>query len=289
MLWRCRQHAFDLSHRVLVMGIVNVTPDSFSDGGRFLDPDAAVAQALRLAEEGADIIDLGGESSRPGAQSLPPEKEWSRLKPVFERLGRRSGLCLSVDTWKSEVAERALQSGASIVNDITALRGDPRMVELSARSGAGVILMHMQGTPADMQRDPRYEDVTVEIRQFLAERLAFARGHGVADEALAVDPGLGFGKTTEHNFEILARLRELAPLDRPLVVGASRKSFIGRVLDLPAGERLEGSLAAAVAAVLSGARVVRVHDVRATLRALKVAEAILAAEGERVTVAAKAR
>jgi dihydropteroate synthase len=199
------------------------------------------------------------------------------LKPVFERLGRAGGACLSVDTSKSEVADRALQSGAALVNDVTALRGDPRMVEVVARRPAGVILMHMKGTPATMQRDPTYQDVAREIREFLAERLALARAHGVSEDRLAVDPGIGFGKTAEDNLEILARLEEFAPLGRPLVVGASRKSFIGRVLDLPVEQRLEGSLAAAVAAVLAGARVLRVHDVLATVRAVRVAEAIRAA------------
>jgi dihydropteroate synthase len=274
MLWRCGRHEFDLSERVLVMGIVNVTPDSFSDGGRFVDPDAAVAQALRLAEEGASIVDLGGESTRPGAPAVGAEEEWRRLKPVFERLGREAGVCLSVDTSKSEVAERALHSGACVVNDVTALRGDARLVEVAAKLGAGVILMHMRGTPADMQADPRYDDAAQEIRCFLAERLAFARARGVAEERLAVDPGLGFGKTTDHNLELVARLDEIASLGRPVVVGASRKSFIGKVLDLPLEERLEGSLAAAVAAVLAGARVIRTHDVRATLRAVRLAGAI---------------
>jgi dihydropteroate synthase len=274
MIWRCGRHTFDLSHRVLVMGILNVTPDSFSDGGRFLDPDAAVAHALRMVEEGADLLDLGAASTRPGAVAVSPEEEWRRLRPVFERLGHNSRIVLSVDTSSSVVAELALRSGACVVNDVTALRGDARMVEVAAQLGAGVILMHMRGTPATMQNNPTYDDVTGEIRQFLAERLAFARGHGVSEDRLAVDPGVGFGKTAEQSLEILARLSELEPLGRPVVIGASRKSFIGKVLDLPIEDRLEGSLAAAVTAVLAGARMVRAHDVRATRRAVDLAEAI---------------
>jgi dihydropteroate synthase len=281
MIWRCGPYRFDLSRRVLVMGIVNVTPDSFSDGGRFLDPDAAAAHALRLIEEGADLLDLGGESTRPGAQPVGADEEWRRLGPVFERLGRQPGVCLSVDTSQSAVAERALQSGASVINDITALRGDPRMVEMAARSGAGVVLMHMRGTPASMQQGPRYDDVVREVREFLAERLAFARANGVSEDRLATDPGIGFGKTAEHNWELLARLGELDALGRPLLVGVSRKSFIGKLLDLPVDDRLEGSLAAATAAVLAGARIVRAHDVRATVRAVRVAEAVRAGARER--------
>jgi dihydropteroate synthase len=277
MIWRCGRHTFDLSHRVHVMGILNVTPDSFSDGGRFLDPDAAVAHALRLSEEGADLLDLGGVSTRPGATPVTPQEEWRRLSPVFERLGHNSRLCLSIDTSSSVVAELALRSGACVVNDVTALRGDARMVEVAAQLGAGVILMHMRGTPATMQNHPAYDDVAGEIRQFLAERLAFARGHGVSEDRLAVDPGIGFGKTAEQSLEILARLPELEALGRPIVIGASRKSFIGKLLDLPIEDRLEGSLAAAVAAVLGGARIVRAHDVRATRRAVDLADAVRAA------------
>src|SRR5262249_18747661 len=240
MIWRCGRHTFDLSHRVLVMGILNVTPDSFSDGGRFLDPDAAVAHALRLAEEGADLLDVGGVSTRPGATPITPQEEWRRLSPCLERLGHNSRLCLSIDTSSSVVAELALRSGACVVNDVTALRGDARMVEVAAQLGAGVILMHMRGTPATMQADPRYDDVAGEIRHFLAERLAFARGHGVSEDRLAIDPGVGFGKTAEQSVEILARLAELEPLGRPIVIGASRKSFIGKVLDLPIEDPLEG-------------------------------------------------
>ncbi len=259
------------------MGVVNVTPDSFSDGGRFLDPAAAIAHARRLADEGADLIDLGAESTRPGAAPVPAEEQVRRLAPVVEALARESRACLSIDTADARVAERMLDRGAHVVNDVSAL-ADPRMAGVVAQRGGGLVLMHMQATPRTMQEDPRYDDAAREVRAFLAARLAVATAAGVTADRVALDPGIGFGKTVRHNLELLARLDELAALGRPLVIGVSRKRFLGVLLDdLPTDQRLEGGLAAAAIAVHLGAHVVRTHDVRATARAVRVAAAIAGA------------
>src|SRR5262245_43735773 len=244
MLWRCRDVSFELDARALVMGVVNITPDSFSDGGRFLSPQAALARARQLLAEGADLLDLGAESTRPGSRPVPPEEQWHRLAPVLEQLSNQAETVVSVDTASASVAERALEAGARVVNDVTAL-GDPSMAGLVASAGAGVVLTHMRGTPADMQRDPRYDDVAREVADPLTRRVEAARAGGIEDRQLALDPGIGFGKTTRHNLELLARLETLADLGRPVLVGVSRKSVIGRVLDLPVDQRLEGGLAAA--------------------------------------------
>ena len=283
MLWRCRDRVFDLTGRTLVMGIVNITPDSFSDGGRFFAPEAALAHARRLVAEGADLLDLGAESTRPGSQPVPDDEQWRRLAPVLAGLAGETPACLSVDTASAAVAERALAAGAQIVNDVTAL-GDPGMAGLVAGRGAGLVLMHMRGTPADMQHDPRYQDAASEVAARLAERLEAARAAGIADERVALDPGIGFGKAVRHSLELVARLEALAALGRPVLIGVSRKSFIGQVLDRPVGERLEGSLAATAVAVFNGARIVRTHDVAATVRAVRVAEALRGARdhGDRV-------
>jgi dihydropteroate synthase len=256
-----------------LMGIVNVTPDSFSDGGEFLEAEAAIAHGRHLASEGAEILDVGGESTRPGAAEVSAEEELRRVLPVIEALAGE-GLRVSVDTSKAAVAERALEAGAEIVNDITAL-GDPAMASVCAASGCGLVLMLMKGTPRTMQENPVYEDVTREVRDFLAERLARAAEAGVAEERVWIDPGIGFGKTTDHNLELIERLGELRELGRPVVLGASRKSFLGRLTGRDVDERLGGSLAAAVLGVARGADVLRVHDVRETREALVVAEAIL--------------
>jgi dihydropteroate synthase len=274
MLWRCRNHVLDLTRRTAVMGIVNVTPDSFSDGGRFATAEAAVRHGLALAEEGADILDVGGESTRPGSEPVARDEELRRVISVIEGLRAQSALPISIDTTKAEVARRSLEAGADIINDVTALRGDPAMARVAADSGAGVVLMHMLGAPRTMQLDPRYDDVVAEVGVFLRERLEAAVAAGIEAERIALDPGIGFGKTLEHNMEILRRLGELTPLGRPILVGPSRKAFIGAILDLPVAERVEGTAAAVVAAVLAGARVVRVHDVRAMVRAARVAESI---------------
>jgi dihydropteroate synthase len=259
--------------RVLVMGIVNVTPDSFSDGGQFADADRAVARARALTAAGADLIDVGGESTRPGAKPVSVEEELRRVLPVIEQL---RDLVVSVDTTKASVAEAALRAGAQVVNDISALRFDPRMVEVIGQHGAGVVLMHMQGTPATMQTNPRYTDVVREVRQFLAERIEFALAQGMAREQIAIDPGIGFGKTVEHNLELLARLEELTGLGCPVLVGASRKSFLGKITGREPGERLAGSVAVATWAVARGARIVRAHDVAETRDAVRVVESLQA-------------
>ena len=280
MMWRCRERTFDLGARSLVMGIVNVTPDSFSDGGRFLAPDAAIAHARRLIAEGADLVDLGAESTRPGAEPVPAEEQIRRLLPALEALAA-DGACVSVDTASAAVARRALAAGAAVVNDVSAL-GDPEMPGVVAEAGAGLVLMHMRGTPRTMQQDPRYGDAAREVAEWLGARLAGARRAGIAAERVALDPGIGFGKTPRHNFELLARLEELAALGRPVLVGVSRKSFLGKhegegLPDVPPDQRLEGGLAATAVAVFLGARIVRTHDVAATARAVRIADRLRAA------------
>jgi len=259
------------TRRTLIMGILNVTPDSFSDGGQFANVEAAVRHADAMWKEGADILDVGGESSRPGAIPVGVEEELQRVLPVIERL--RAPL-VSVDTTKAVVAERALAAGARIVNDISALRQDPGMVDVVRAAGAGVVLMHMQGTPETMQNHPRYANVTGEVREFLAERIAWAEAHGIRKTQIAVDPGIGFGKTVEQNLELLAQLESLRSLGCPVLVGASRKSFLGKTLGRDASERLAGSLAVAAWAVAHHAGVLRVHDVKETVDVARMMEAI---------------
>jgi dihydropteroate synthase len=257
-----------------LMGVVNVTPDSFSDGGLYLDPGAAIRHGEELARAGAAILDVGGESTRPGAEEVALEEELRRVVPVIEGLAG-GGATVSVDTSKAAVAAAALDAGAEIVNDVTALRGDPEMTALCADRGATVVLMHMLGTPRTMQRDPVYEDVVADVKAFLAERMEAAVAAGVAEERIWLDPGIGFGKTAAHNLELLRRLAELRELGRPLVVGTSRKSFIGKVDGSDAGERLGGTIASSVLAVAEGAEVLRVHDVAEVAQAMAVAGAIL--------------
>jgi dihydropteroate synthase len=258
-----------------IMGVVNVTPDSFSDGGRYLDPGAAVEHGRRLAAEGAHILDVGGESTRPGAADVPAAEELRRVLPVVEGLAG-AGPTVSIDTSKAAVAEPALDAGAGYVNDVTAFRGDPGLAGLVASRDVPCCLMHMLGTPRTMQDDPRYDDVVSEVKAFLAERLAFAVAEGVAEERVMLDPGIGFGKTIDHNLELLARLGEIAALGRPVVVGVSRKSFLGAITGREADERAVATAAANVLALERGASVFRVHDVRETLDALAVAAATLA-------------
>jgi dihydropteroate synthase len=268
------ERAFDCSERTLVMGIVNVTPDSFSDGGRFLDVDAAVAHAARLAADGADLIDVGGESTRPGSDPVPAAEEIARVVPVIGALaGAVPGAPVSIDTRKAEVAEAALDAGAAIVNDVSA-GGDPRMFDVVRERGASLVLMHMKGEPKTMQASASYDDVVAEVRAYLLERLGTARDAGIDAERIAVDPGIGFGKDLGHNLELIRRIDELTDLGRPVLVGPSRKRFIGAILDLPEGERTEGTLAAVAWMVAKGAHVVRVHDVREVVRAVRVVDAI---------------
>ena len=269
-----------LSERVHIMGIVNVTPDSFSDGGLFLDRDAAIDHGLRLAEDGADILDVGGESTRPGAEPVPPDEEIDRVVPVVEALAAKSDVPVSVDTSKASVARRAFDAGAQIVNDVSAGRFDPELLPLAAERTAPVVLMHMLGDPRTMQRDPRYSDVVGEIASFLEERADTAVAAGVARERIVVDPGFGFGKTRAHNLVLLRRLRELRCLGFPILAGTSRKSFIGATLgDLPVEERLEGTAATVALSVANGASLVRVHDVREMTRVVRMVEAVQAAAG----------
>jgi dihydropteroate synthase len=267
------------STRCLVMGVLNVTPDSFSDGGRYLDHQAAVAHGLALAAEGADLLDVGGESSRPGAIYVDERTELDRVLPVIEALAGAVDVPISIDTRKSRVARAALAAGAGMVNDVSAGRDDPDLLGVAAGAGAAVVLMRMQGTPATMQDDPRYGDVLAEVEAFLQERLVVAEAAGVPGEALVVDPGIGFGKRDEHNYALLGGLARLARLGHPVLVGTSRKGFIGRALDLPVGERLEGSAAAVVWAVERGARIVRVHDVAPMVRTVRMTEALLTGGG----------
>lgn len=258
----------------LVMGVVNVTPDSFSDGGRYLNPRAAVAHGLELDQQRASILDIGGESTRPGASPVEVAEELERVVPVVEGLAAAGARAqLSVDTVKAEVACRALEAGATFVNDVTAMRGDPEMVGVVASNAADCCLMHMLGDPRTMQDDPRYADVVSEVKAFLEERLAFATAQGIREERIVLDPGIGFGKTMEHNLELLARIDELVALGRPVLVGSSRKSFIGRLTGRPVGERLAGTISANVLAYAGGARIFRVHDVAAAHDALAVAAA----------------
>jgi dihydropteroate synthase len=259
--------------RPSVMGVVNVTPDSFSDGGVNLEPAAAIATARRLYAEGAAIVDVGGESTRPGAAPVPLDEELRRVVPVLEGLGE---VPVSIDTAKAEVARRASELGAELVNDVTALRGDPALADVVAEAGCFVCLMHMRGEPRTMQADPRYDDVVAEVSAFLEERLGFAVERGIAEERVLLDPGMGFGKTVEHNVELLRRLDELAALGRPLVVGISRKRSLGRLLGDPEATTgpLSASLAAAVAAYERGATMLRAHDVRETVEALTIASAV---------------
>ncbi len=257
-----------------LMGVVNVTPDSFSDGGLYLDPEAAVGHGEELTAAGAAILDVGGESTRPGAEPVAEDEELTRVVPVVDGLVGGEA-AISIDTSKAAVAAAALDAGAEIVNDVTALRGDPEMAALCAERGATVVLMHMLGTPRTMQDEPRYDDVVDEVKAFLAERTETAAAAGVAEERIWLDPGIGFGKTAEHNLELLRRLGELRDLGLPLVVGTSRKGFIGRVDGSGAGERLGGTIASTVLAAAAGAEVLRVHDVAEVGQAMAVAGAIL--------------
>jgi dihydropteroate synthase len=270
-----RQGKLDFAQRTLVMGIINVTPDSFFDGGLRQDPARAIADGVMMVESGADILDVGGESTRPGALPLSEDEELARVLPVVHGLRREVKVPISIDTYKSNIARAALDAGADIVNDISALRFDAAMASVVAVEKVPVVLMHMQGTPRTMQQAPQYNDVVREVRDFLAAQLYEAMDAGIAQEMILIDPGIGFGKTIEHNLQLLRGLPALATLGQALLVGASRKAFIGKILNLekPA-ERLEGSLAAAVAAVLAGANIIRVHDVAETVKAVRIADAI---------------
>jgi dihydropteroate synthase len=265
----CFHHReYDLSERTLIMGVLNITPDSFSDGGRFFEWTRAVEQGKRLAEEGADILDVGGESTRPGSRPVPEEEELRRVIPVIEALRPKISIPISIDTRKAAVAERALQSGAEMVNDVSALRFDEGMAEVVSRRKVPVVLMHLRGQPETMQADTHYDDLIGEIRGFFRERIDYAVSRGISRDRIILDPGIGFGKSMEE-------LRSFRVLGQPLMIGTSRKAFLGRILDLPPEEREEGSLATVAVAIQNGANIVRVHEVRRTRRAVQVADAIL--------------
>ena len=270
----CAKYTLRLGGKTLIMGILNVTPDSFANGGRYDRIDSALLQAERMAEGGADIIDVGGESTRPGARPVPLKEEIKRTIPVIKRLAKRINLPISIDTCKSRVAREALDSGASLVNDISALRVDKGMAGVVSRYKVPLVLMHMQGKPRNMQKNPQYKDVVGDIISFLRKRIEFAKEEKIDEERIIIDPGIGFGKTTEHNLQIFNRFSEFKSLGRPILVGPSRKSVIGNVLNLPVEERLEGTAAAVAASILNGADIIRVHDVREMKRVVDMTDAI---------------
>ena len=278
MQWRTSQRTFDLTRRGAIMGILNVTPDSFSDGGQHLAVDTALEHARRMIAEGAEILDIGGESTRPGAAPVPVEEEIARTVPVIRAIRREWDGCLSIDTMKAAVAAAALEAGADVVNDVTGLTGDPEMTAVCRDAGCGVVVMHMRGTPRTMQTNPRYEDVVGEVRAFFAERLETLVAAGLEAEALCFDPGIGFGKTLEHNLALLRDIGTLSPADRPLLLGVSRKSFIGKILGSDSIEdRNWPTVALTAYGRDAGVRLHRVHDVKPNVEALRMTEAILGA------------
>lgn len=269
------QKTFDLYSRTHLMGVLNVTPDSFSDGGRFFKLEEAVKQGLKLAKEGADIIDVGGESTRPGSDPVPIEEELRRVTPVIEELTKMIEVPISIDTYKSRVAKETLDSGASMVNDISGLRFDPEMKKVIAEYDVPVVLMHIKGTPKKMQESPKYENLLEDIKSYLNQSISIAEEAGIGEDKIIIDPGIGFGKTLNDNLKILQNLVEFKSLGRPVMIGVSRKSFIGKILDLPTDERLEGSLASMAVAIMNGANILRVHDVKESKRVAKLVDAIL--------------
>ena len=274
--WKIGKRVFDVSRHGLIMGVLNVTPDSFSDGGEFLTADKATERALQMAAEGAHIIDVGGESTHPGSEPVTVHEELRRVLPVIENIRRKLDVPISIDTSKAEAARAAIQAGASIVNDVTGGQGDEQMLPLVAETKSAFIIMHMQGTPRTMQIQPRYTDVVAEISEFFRQQYALAIGLNIDPMAIAFDPGVGFGKTLEHNLELLAQLERLRAHDRPLVIGVSRKSFLGKLIGSPEiSERLVPGLALSALLRAQGADVFRVHDVKENVYALRVTEAIL--------------
>jgi dihydropteroate synthase len=277
----CGRFKIELGTRTQVMGILNITPDSFSDGGRFYSEEKAVQRALQMEEEGADFIDIGGESSRPGSEEVPLDEELRRVIPVLEAIVPRVRIPVSIDTYKTEVARRAIECGAAMVNDIRAL-SEAGMQKLVAKTGVGVVLMHMKGRPGTMQNEPHYQSVVPEVVSFLQERMENAIAAGIKPEQIVIDPGIGFGKNLFHNLQILRSLDQFLELNRPVLVGSSNKSFIGKILDRPVDQRLSGSLAAVAWASWKGVQIVRVHDVRATQDVLKMIRAISDQENDNV-------
>ena len=278
-VWRVGERVFDCSERTLVMGILNVTPDSFSDSGRFLDRATAVAHATRMVDDGADILDVGGESTRPGSNPVSADEELERVHPLIERLAElHPAVPVSIDTRKADVAAEALDAGATIVNDVSG-GADPAMFDVVRDREAAVVLMHMRGDPTTMQEAPHYDDVVGEVHEYLRQRIEAAELAGIDPERIAIDPGIGFGKDLDHNLELMHGVDALLDLGRPVLVGPSRKKFIGTILDLPVEERIEGTVGAVVWMVARGAHLVRVHDVREVVRAVRVSDAIARAGG----------
>jgi dihydropteroate synthase len=270
-----RDFEFDFSSKTCIMGVLNITPDSFSDGGLYFDKNKAVDRALEMQDEGADIIDLGGESTRPGAERVSSEEEIKRTIPVIEKLGRNLTIPISIDTYKSRVAQAALSAGASVVNDISGLRFDPEMAGIIAKHQVPVVIMHIKGTPQNMQNAPSYEALIPEIMDYLRAGIEIAERAGISSDRIIIDPGIGFGKTVEHNLEILKHLDEFTGFEKPILIGPSRKSFIGKILgDVPVSQRLEGTSAAVAIGIKNGANMIRVHDVREMINVVKVADAI---------------
>jgi len=278
LVWRFGSYSLPCGERTHVMGIVNVTPDSFSDGGRFFDPEDAVREGMAMVEAGADLVDVGGESTRPGSEPVSIEEELRRILPVVKRMAAEVDVPVSIDTRRAEVARAALDAGAAVVNDVTAGR-DPEMFEMVGEADAGMVLMHMLGDPKTMQDEPRYDDVVREVRDFLAERVAAAESAGIEREHLCVDPGLGFGKTLQHNLLLMRHIGALAEIGRPVLVGPSRKSFVGRITGAELDERLEGTAGAVAWLVANGAHVVRVHDVAAMVRVVRMVDSIRMTDG----------
>ncbi len=274
MIWRTSRRTFDLGERGVIMGILNVTPDSFSDGGNYIDTETAVAHALQMVEEGAEIVDVGGESTRPGAAEVSSVEEIRRVIPVIKMLRGRSETAISIDTSKAEVARAALEAGAEIINDVTALTGDPSMAAVAAQSKAGVVLMHMQGTPRSMQKDPRYDDVVIEVKDYLASRLLAARKAGIEEERIAIDPGIGFGKTPAHNWALIRELGVFARSGRPVLLGVSRKSLLKGMAGDDTARRDAATAALTAIGRSKGARIFRVHEIAGNLAALRTAEQV---------------
>ena len=270
-----RNFCFDFSIKTHIMGILNVTPDSFSDGGLYFNKTTAVKRAFQMVEEGADIIDIGGESTRPGSETITIEEELRRTIPVIESLSKKTKIPLCIDTYKSEVAKRALDAGASMVNDISGLRFDPKMPKVVSEYKVPAVIMHIRGTPRDMQQNPVYEALIPELMDYLRNGMMIARQSGISEDMIVIDPGIGFGKTFDHNLQIIHNLQEFTLLRKPILIGPSRKAFIGRILgDVPITERLEGTAAAVAISIINGANIIRAHDVKEIVKVAKVADAI---------------
>lgn len=277
-----REHILEFGKKTFCMGILNITPDSFSDGGKYLDSKIALEKALELEKDGADIIDIGGESSRPGADTISVKEELDRVMPVLKELVKRVKIPISIDTYKTEVAKEVLEAGADIINDITGLHNNEQLAKLVAKYDAGIIIMHMLGTPKTMQANPEYKDLIGDIITYFKKSIDIAKANGISEDKIIIDPGIGFGKTIEHNLEIIRKLSAFKKIGRPVLIGTSRKAFIGNILNLPVNERLEGTAASVAISIMNGADIVRVHDVQKMQRIIKMADAIKYPKGIRI-------